>query len=79
MSVGGLKRLFTNVGFTSAEITTPGTLDIDIVRNSALEQDIEIPLVIQTILNRGESACEQLQKYLVEHKLSSHVWILAQK
>ncbi len=79
MSVRGLEQLFTNVGFFHVEVTTPGKLDVDIVKNAAQEQDVEIPLVIQTILNRGESACEQLQEYLVEHKLSSHVWILACK
>lgn len=79
ISVRGLEQLFTNVGFSNVEVTTPGELDVDIVKNTAQERDVEIPLVIQTILNRGESACEQLQKYLVEHKLSSHVWILARK
>lgn len=79
MSVNGLEQLFRNVGFSDVEVTTPGQLDVDIVKNAVKEQGIEIPLVIQTILNRGESACEQLQKYLIEHRMSSHVWILARK
>ena len=79
MSVRGLEQIFTNVGFTNVEITTPGKLDVDIVKNAIQEQGVAVPLVIRTILDRGESACEQLQKYLVEHKLSSHVWILARK
>lgn len=79
LSVRGLERLFRKAGFGYVEITTPGNLDVDIVRNALQEPGIEIPSVIRTILERGEAAREQLQQFLVAHQLSSHVWILARK
>ena len=79
LSVDGLQRLFESAGFADVHITTPGKLDVDIVRNTYMDQNAEIPQFIKTLLGRGETALKEFQEFLVRHNLSSHIWILAQK
>jgi SAM-dependent methyltransferase len=83
-SVAGLRNLFTRAGATSIDILTPGKLDVDIVRNGLLEkednniemrQDPFAKFFSRIIGN--DSAAEDFQKFLVNHQLSSHVWIYA--
>jgi SAM-dependent methyltransferase len=79
MSIKGLDILFRSAGFKEVEITTPGKLDVDIVQNSLNSAQEEIPLFVRTILARDEATRQDFQKFLAEHQLSSHVWILARK
>ena len=73
-SLEGFKRLFNRVGFKTVDITTPGLLDIDIVLNSDYCPDF-----LTVLAKRGNETLEDLQKLLIKHKLSSHVWIFARK
>lgn len=79
LSIRGFKELFTSAGFIDISISTPGKLDIDIVRNATL-RDPDI-LRSQRFLNsllRDEGISAAFQAFLVENCLSSHAWVLAQ-
>jgi SAM-dependent methyltransferase len=74
LSVGGFQRLFERCGFERAHVTTPGQLDVDIVLNSGIDSEF-----LRVLSSRGPEAVADLQALLQKHKLSSHVWVLAQK
>jgi SAM-dependent methyltransferase len=80
LSVQGFELLFERTGLTNFSITTPGQLDVDIIRN-AVKRD-------PTILNKkrflskilaDDNKAGAFQKFLVDQKLSSHVWVFGQK
>ncbi len=73
-SVTGFEKLFGNAGFRSVEIWTPGKLDVDIVLNAHHDTPF-----VKVLRNRGEAAWRDFQAFLVRHRISSHMWILAQK
>lgn len=79
LSVTGLQHLFENAGFSQVVVSTPGKLDVDIVKNMYINAHIEIPQFVKTLLERGDAAIKEFQDYLVKYKLSSHVWVLAKK
>jgi len=80
LSIDGAKALFKRVGFENISITTPGKLDVDIVRNKLRQRkDLVIPDWIRTLLERGDAAYSDFQSFLVRHRLSSHMWIVARK
>jgi SAM-dependent methyltransferase len=74
LSVHGFELLFQDCGFKNVEVITPGLLDFDIVLNSNLGGEF-----VRVLKSRGEEAIAEFQKFLQKFKLSSHVWILAQK
>lgn len=74
LSIDGFNSLFTASGFSNIKIWTPGLLDADIVINSDLGNEFTLALK-----RRGEDVIKKFQQFLSENKLSSHVWILAQK
>jgi SAM-dependent methyltransferase len=76
MSVDGFYKLFKRADFLNVEVMTPGKLDVDIVLNN---QDFftKENRFIKTLLNRGDEALGELQRFLVKHRLSSHCWVLA--
>jgi len=73
-SVKGIELLLQSVGFSNTIVFTPGKLDVDIVLNSDTCPDF-----LRTIDKRGEGAIKNLQKYLVEFNLSSHLWVIGVK
>jgi len=79
LSVAGFEALFERAGFSEVSIVTPGKLDVDIVNNALADGDVVLPLFLETLLRRGSDAQQELQAFLVKHKLSSHVWILARR
>ena len=78
LSVEGMRRLVERAGLALLELTTPGTLDVDIVAN-ALDADPELPVprFVQSLLGRGPAAREEFQALLQRHHLSSHVRVVA--
>lgn len=73
LSLTGFRILFEKSGFSKVEVLTPGMLDVDIVLNSESP-----PAFLKVLESRGDQAIHDLQNFLVKHKLSSHVWIIAQ-
>jgi len=74
LSVRGCEDLFRRTGFRSVEVFTPGELDFDIVINSPAP-----PEFARALAARGEEAIQAFQIFLQKYRLSSHVWVLAQK
>ncbi|MBT5399566.1 hypothetical protein HOL24_03380 [bacterium] len=79
-SIKGFEFLFQRAGFRDIQITTPGQLDVDIVKNFILNnpRPISCNRFIQTLIDH-ESTAKNFQKFLAENKLSSHAWILGKK
>jgi SAM-dependent methyltransferase len=81
MSVKGFETLLSRAGFKNIQVFTPGKLDVDIVRNTALEipDILENQRFIRILLERRQETTEAFQKFLSENQLSSHCWMWAEK
>jgi SAM-dependent methyltransferase len=78
LSLAGYRQLFERAGFTDIRLTTPGKLDVDIVRNHLPAADQ--PRVLRHLLQGGdETFLRDFQLFLAEHRRSSHVWITASR
>ena len=80
LSVRGFERLFARAGFEDIVVTTPGELDVDIVRNGA-ERDPGILVghrFLQAVLAR-DSTSVRFQEFLSANQLSSHAWITGRR
>lgn len=81
LSVEALIKHVENAGFEILEFSTPGRLDVDIVRR-VLEQNqnLNIDSFWRYLFEfRTEKAWQGLQNFLQENRLSSHVRIAAKK
>jgi len=81
LSRKGVSALLKRSGLKEIAFTTPGVLDVDIVRNT-LKEDGEA--VSDTFLkglfcDDDEVVLGNLQKFITDNNLSSHMWVLAQK
>lgn len=81
LSRRGVELLLERAGFQVRNLTTPGRLDVDIVRNALAENpDIEIdPLWAELVSSEDERLRAGLQELLVQNRLSSHLMVLARK
>mgnify|MGYP001344099066 CR=1 FL=1 len=62
-------------------ISTPGQLDVDIVKNFILSSDegvLQNNRFLKSILD-NDIKSEKFQTFLADNQLSSHVWIMAKK
>ena len=80
LSKNGFKILFTRAGMNKLDFSTPGLLDVDIVRNS-MKQVPELRKQHRFLneLVNDEKHGQVFQEFLVENQLSSHVWIISRK
>jgi SAM-dependent methyltransferase len=79
-SVEGFERLFQRAGLTDISVTTPGQLDVDIVRNACMH-DPEL-LRGQRFLNNlltDDSSAGAFQQFLVSQRKSSHAWVIGRR
>ena len=77
LSVRGFEELFARAGLVDVLVTTPGQLDVDIVRN-AVKRDPSL-LQGQRFLSHvlaDNQRVEAFQQFLVDQRLSSHVWVI---
>jgi SAM-dependent methyltransferase len=80
MSVAGFERLFARAGLVDVEVTTPGKLDVDIVRN-AIKREPDL-MEGQRFLRRimaDQQLAEHFQTFLADNSLSSHAWVIGRK
>jgi len=80
LSITGFELLFSRAGLNDVMITTPGQLDVDIVKNFSLQHPslLKECRFLQGLLQDDEKA-ETFQKYLSQNRLSSHAWIIGKK
>ena len=79
-SIKGFELLFSRASLHEIQVTTPGKLDVDIVKNIAKSNPevINSNRFIQALLDDRDKS-KLFQDFLVENKLSSHAWILGRK
>ena len=77
-----IEILFNRIGFDVLEVTTPGVLDADLVRNKILSGDFDVsnqPFLKRVLLDEWEQLGEPFQDFLTNNGLSSNMWIVAIK
>lgn len=72
-----IKKLLEKTGFKVLEISTPGKLDIDIMRNNI--KDIDDKFWKNFLEHSSKKEQDTIQKYLRKNLLSSHMMIICQK
>ena len=80
LSVKGFETAMQRAGLTDVEVTTPGKLDVDIVRN-AYKRDPALLAGNQfaQLIISDEARSAVFQDFLASNKLSSHTWIIGRK
>jgi hypothetical protein len=75
-----ITRLMQEQGFHILEITTPGKLDVSLVREG---WDAGIPpaspFLRYMLREASQNTAEAFQQFLCANLLSSHMWVVAQK
>jgi hypothetical protein len=81
ISTEGFTKLFEKSGFKIIEISTPGQLDIELVKNELKSnKNLKLPRFISYMLeNRDENSRYAFQEFLQRFNLSSHIRIAAKK
>jgi 2-polyprenyl-3-methyl-5-hydroxy-6-metoxy-1,4-benzoquinol methylase len=81
LTTEGLGLMVQSAGFEVVEISTPGKLDVDIVKNM-IDENASITdnkFANYLIKKRDLKTQEAFQKFLQEHELSSHAQVIARK
>lgn len=80
LSVRGFQSLFNRAGLFDVQVSTPGQLDVEIVRNFAKNDSSLLTgqRFLRTVLDNDYSA-RSFQSFLSENCLSSHAWVLGKK
>lgn len=80
-SIEALTSMIERAGFEILELSTPGRLDVEIVRKT-LEAHPDLPVSSfwrYLFQHRGKEARHALQEFLQQYRLSSHIRIAARK
>lgn len=77
LSIKGFEELFRRAGLEDVRVSTPGQLDVDIVRNAVSGQPglLDEHRFLRTLL-ADEGRATAFQQFLREQRLSSHVWVI---
>lgn len=80
LSVAGFQKLFERAGLVDVEVSTPGVLDVDIVRNAARRDTalLDGQRYLRGVL-ADESKSAAFQRFLSENRMSSHAWVIGKK
>lgn len=75
-SIKGFEYLFKRAGLVDIDISTPGQLDVDIVKNFAKKNSdfFENHKFINNLM-KDHRASDAFQDFLVKNRLSSHAWV----
>ncbi|MDO8463836.1 MAG: class I SAM-dependent methyltransferase [Gallionella sp.] len=79
-SVQGFEQLFQRAGLVDIIVTTPGQLDVDIVRNAAKREPalLDGQRFLRKLLADDRNA-SAFQHFLVKQRMSSHIWAIGRK
>jgi 2-polyprenyl-3-methyl-5-hydroxy-6-metoxy-1,4-benzoquinol methylase/ribosomal protein S27E len=73
-----LSRLLEDIGFEVLHSETPGRLDAEFVRDSALEGKINLdPFLQRVLVDEWDQYGWAFQRFIANQGLSSHMWIVA--
>jgi hypothetical protein len=64
------------------EVQTPGKLDAELVRKKALSGEFDLsnqPFLNRVLIESWEECGDAFQSFLVDNKMSSHMWLVARK
>ena len=75
----GMRILFERCGFEVVSISTPGRLDWDIVEGRMTHKGLKPGRFWETVRDADDSVKENLQKWIRESDLSSHICVVAKK
>lgn len=81
LSLRGIKTLMHRFDFEIVELSTPGRLDVDIVKN-AIKNDpfLELPSFVKMMFKEKDSeTLEDFQNFLQRNLISSHLRLIARK
>lgn len=76
-----LKLLLEEIGFEVLEISTPGKLDAELVRNEILAENFDAsgqPFLKKVLIDEWDSLGSKFQQFISTNLLSSNLWIIAQ-
>jgi 2-polyprenyl-3-methyl-5-hydroxy-6-metoxy-1,4-benzoquinol methylase len=75
-----LARLVAAHGFAVLEVTTPGRLDAEFVREAALKGEIALdPFLRRVLVEEWDRLGWPFQQFLAANGLSSHMWLAARR
>ena len=77
-----LSLLLESKGFEVLEVQTPGQLDAELVRKSALAGELDLSrqqFLQHVLLDEWERLGQSFQEFLAANRLSSHMWLAARK
>jgi hypothetical protein len=77
-----LARLVDSAGFNVLEVLTPGVLDAELVRKKVLEGAFDLsgqPFLQRVLIDEWDRLCAPFQQFIADNRLSSHMWLVAQK
>ena len=76
-----IKTLVEDVGFEKVDVSTPGVLDFDIVKQSYLSKKIHKnrlgSFLLSLIESKSSDAEKKFQQYLIKSNNSTHMMLLA--
>lgn len=79
-NIDSLSLLLQSHDFSVVHSETPGQLDCEYIRKAALDGKISVDAMTQHLLiDNWDTMAEPFQKFLANNRLSSHMWILAQR
>jgi 2-polyprenyl-3-methyl-5-hydroxy-6-metoxy-1,4-benzoquinol methylase len=77
-----LSHLTESNGFSVLEVQTPGKLDAELVRKKALSGEFDLsnqPFLNRVLIESWGECGDAFQSFLVDNKMSSHMWLVARK
>lgn len=77
-----LSFLLRESGFEILELLTPGKLDVELVRRKIIDEEFSLPdnnFLNFILKNKKREYRDSFQNFLVENKISSHLWVVARK
>ncbi len=77
-----MSELLARHGLRVANVSTPGQLDVDLVRNAAISGRISLehqPLLQHMLIDNWEACARPFQAFLASNNLSGHMYALAIK
>ncbi len=80
LSVKGFGAAFERAGLVDVDVSTPGKLDVDIVRNACKkEPDLLIANRFVRFILGDPARAAAFQTFLAANRLSSHTWVIGRK